>query len=67
MHYVLKALAGLCLLLFAMLCPNPAGAQTRDSINTRELEEVQVSGSKKDSWRHPFHPCKYYRVRHYSA
>lgn len=47
MQYVLKALAGLCLLLFVLLCPNLVGAQTSDSIITRELEEVQVSGSKK--------------------
>ncbi len=47
MHDVLKALAGLCLLLFSVLCPYLADAQTNDSILTRELEEVQVSGSKK--------------------
>ncbi|WP_114790231.1 TonB-dependent receptor [Niabella yanshanensis] len=49
MQYVLKALAGLCLLLFMILSPHPVGAQWRDTIITRELEEVQVSGSKKRS------------------
>ncbi len=49
MHYVLKALACLCLLLFVLLCPNKIGAQTADSILTRELEAVQVNGSKKRS------------------
>ncbi|ULT44551.1 hypothetical protein KRR40_15110 [Niabella defluvii] len=47
MQCVLKALAGLCLLLLVLLCPNLTGAQTYDSALTRELEEVQVNGSKK--------------------
>ena len=49
MQCVLKALAGLCLLLSVLLCPKPIGAQTYDSALTRELEEVQVNGSKKRS------------------
>lgn len=47
MQYDFKAPAGLCLLLFALLCFNYSNAQTGDSAVTRELEEVQVSGSKK--------------------
>lgn len=49
MQYVLKVLAGLCLLLSVLLCSNLVGAQTGDSILTHELEEVRVSGSKKGS------------------
>lgn len=48
MQCVLKSLAGLCILLFAMLCSHWANAQIRDSIMARVLEKVQVSGSKKN-------------------